>query len=382
MTILGFSVSKPPNALGQGSPSRAGSANAARVEGLAAPSSRRLSNGLSVVRGRTGSGTAVVLAVPLGAGRTGGERSSALIDRLMTVLPEGARAGLVERAHADRAFVEFVTSAPESALELALFAAALRMSPLDAAVEPSLRALHRSALDPRNAVLVVLSPLEPAALDAMLDRTVARVSTRAVDPPSLRDEGPPPRGWQRTGDGAWRRSWSVVGDRSPDHYAVELLSWILAGGRRGLLPLAFAERGGRGAIADSFVDASAPRDQWHLSLRYGSARAQRPALDAIADDVLGRLAREGVTGAELNRARELWRVQWLAAQSSVEGLALRYARFESRWGNARLALTEADRFDAVTVQDVQRVLNETLAADAAHDEAASSAAPRASESSR
>lgn len=328
------------------------------------PRTRRLSNGVTVVSATVGgAGAATVLAVPAGSARgEGGDVLAQLVARQHGLeRTRCERAGLASSVVSDRAWVEFVTRAPAPAIELALWREASRLDVL-AATEPApLRAAHRASFDPSHAVLVVVSALDSAALDAMIDRTVGRIPSRATAMPTVAVASDPPSGWRRSEDGSWSRAWSIVGDRTPDHYAIELISWAMAEGRRALLPTYFAERTVRGAvIVDSFVDHELERDRLHLELRYASAQGTRPALDSLADDLLTRIAREGITGAELARARERWRVEWRAGESSAERLALRWARFEARFGNARLALTEEDRYDAVTVQDVLRVMNQQI----------------------
>lgn len=326
------------------------------------PRTRRLANGVTVVSATvSGASAATVLAVPAGSARAdGGEALSQLVARQATIERERCeRAGLSTTVSRDRAWVEYVTRAPAASLELALWREATRLDALAASEPAATRAAHRAAFDPSHAVLVVIAPAEGPALDALVDRTIGRIPSRATTMPAIARDRDPPEGWQRSDDGSWSRQWSVVGDRAPDHYAVELISWAMTEGRRALLQTHFGARAVRGAVSvDSFVDHELERDRFHLVLRYTNPQGARPALDALADELFARLAREGITGAELGRARERWRVAWRSGEGSIDRLALRWARFESRWGNARLALTEEDRYDAVTVQDVLRVIHQ------------------------
>ncbi len=327
------------------------------------PRARRLSNGMTLVSAQSAGAAAVVLAVPAGSARGDQPEASAeLVTRQASIeRPRCERAGLSSTVVRDRAWAEFVTRAPAASLELALWREASRLDALESSEPSAIRALHRAAFDPSHAVLVVIGPSDSATLDALVDRTVGRIPSRSTPVPTLARDADPPPAWQRTGDGGWARQWSVVGDRTPDHYALELISWVLADGRGALVPGFVASRSVRGAVlVESFVDHELERDRFHLALRYAAPQAQRPPLDTLVDELLSRLAREGVTGVELNRARERWRVAWREGEGSIERLALRWARLEARWGNARLAFTEEDRYDAVTVQDVLRVINQQL----------------------
>jgi hypothetical protein len=339
---------------------------------------RRLANGLTLVRAWSNavepSSVGLVLTVPLGARREASQSLSGVIELASAPDPRCDRAGIAANTQSDGAFTEFVSRVPAAAVELALWREAQRLNALAPSVANPVRRLHSRGLDPRNAVLVLVSsPAVADTLDALVDRTVGAIPSRDSQPLAMLAEPDAPSAWRASGEGPeqrWSRQWLVVGARSPDHYAFELLAFALHDPRFGPLSRLLAERSIRGAVlSDAFVEHRAERDHFRWTLGYATARGARPPLDSVADELLGRLSREGILGTELRAARERWRVQWLSTQGSPEGLARTLARFEARWGNARLALTEQDRFDAVTVQDVLRVLNERMSAPRAASEA-------------
>ncbi len=339
---------------------------------------RRLANGLNLVRAWSNavepSSVGLVLTVPLGARREASESLPGVIELASAPEPRCDRAGIAASTQSDGAYTEFVSRVPAAAVELALWREAQRLNALAPSVADPVRRLHSRGLDPRNAVLVLVTSASVAdTLDALVDRTVAAIPSRDSQPLAMLAEPDAPSAWRTFGEGPeqrWSRQWLVVGARSPDHYAFELLAFALHDPRFGPLSRLLAERSIRGAVlSDAFVEHRAGRDHFRWTLGYATARGARPPLDSVADELLARLAREGILGTELRAARERWRVEWLSTQGSPEGLARTLARFEARWGNARLALTEQDRFDAVTVQDVLRVLNERMIAPRAASEA-------------
>jgi hypothetical protein len=331
---------------------------------------RRLSNGLTLVHARSSDADreafGLSLSVAIGEARESFASAPLVVARVSTAEPRCDRLGIFTRIIAEPAYTDFVSRGPAAALDVALWREASRLNALSSEVDPAVRAAHGRAFDPRNAVLAIVSSIEPAALDALVDRTVGVIPSRQTQPLAMRDDSTSTlsTAWsvsEERGQPQWSRQWTVVGDRRPDHYAIELLAYALHDARFGPLARTLNDRSVRGVVlSDAYVDHRTDRDVLHWTLRYATARGSRPALDQVADETLARLAREGILGSELRAARERWRLDWQSAQSSVDALALRLGRFESRWGNARLALTEQDRFDAVTVQDVLRVLHERI----------------------
>jgi predicted Zn-dependent peptidase len=328
---------------------------------------RTLANGLRVVSSHRPSalGAGLALVVPAGLAREGagdGAVARRALDRAARPEPRCDRAAIDTRATIDDGWVELVSRAPTTALELALWREASRLDALADGEDPELRAFYRWAYDPSHAVLSVVSSLDPSQLDAMIDRTVGAIPSRRTSLASVRPAPAVESAW-REDDRArgWSRVFAIPGARTPDHYALELLTRVLADGARSRAASFVAERGVRGAVlAESFVEHREEADRLHVRLRYATDRGGRPALSTLGDELLALLAREGVSGAALSRARERWRASWRASASAVDGEALRLASFESRWQNARLALTEEDRYDAVTVQDVLRAVNVEL----------------------
>lgn len=342
---------------------------------VAAPSGpsvgvRRLANGLTVVIAHSPafdrSTFGAALSVAGGPSRRGlGAQWPAVLARIAVYDAACDRAGVATERRSDGVWTELLSRGPVSALEAALVREAQRLNALALSEPSAVRAAHAQAFAPANTVLaVVLATEHTRALDEALARSVERVPARAIGASEVEVDRAGDAPWSVSGDGEgqqWTRRWSVPGDRSPDHYALELLAYSLRDPRFGPLARLLQERSIRGAIAsDASLDHSAGHDQLRWSLRFTTPRANRPALDRVGDELLARIARDGMLGSDLRVARERWRRDWLASQSTAESLALSLVRFEARWGNARLALTEADRYDAVTVQDVTRVLNEQL----------------------
>ncbi len=330
---------------------------------------RTLDNGVRVVIVRRPSAPGVGLALRVDPASTSGSppRAAPRVEEGAGTDPRCARAGILSRGAWDRGAIAWVGNAPTRALELALWCHAQRLSRGAPGADPS-------ALGPTDLSRVVLAlvlPEEPADLDAMLGRTLGALvaGDARPSPPSARAPEPPePSGWRPESGReseqtvGWTRAFAVAPARTPDHYALVLLTRVLAGGPRSRVARFAAERGISGVVvAESYVEQRPlAQDQLRLTLRYAAPRAGRPSLATIGDALLSVLARDGVTGSELAAARARWRAEWIAGQSSPDDAAARYAAFESIWGNARLALTEADRFDAVTVQDVLRVVHGSL----------------------
>jgi zinc protease len=76
---------------------------------------------------------------------------------------------------------------------------------------------------------------------------------------------------------------------------------------------------------------------------------------------LDSIAKKGITERELDKARNRIRSAFVMALQSNLQRAQRVAEFELYWGDGSLLNTEADKYLAVTAEDVQRVAKQYFA---------------------
>jgi predicted Zn-dependent peptidase len=75
------------------------------------------------------------------------------------------------------------------------------------------------------------------------------------------------------------------------------------------------------------------------------------------------IAGKGITERELEKAKNRVRSSFIMGLQSNLQRAMRVAEFELYWGDGNLLNTEADRYLAVTLADVQRVAKQYFAAE-------------------
>ena len=142
--------------------------------------------------------------------------------------------------------------------------------------------------------------------------------------------------------------------RTPDHYALELLAVILGDGESSRL---YQELVKRREVANSVeVNTEDRRGPdlftfWVVLSEGRTPEQVRPLIYRALDDV----ARNGVTGRELQKAHNRARAAFVFGLQSNLQRAMQLAEFEMYDGNAALLRTELDRYLAVTSADVRRV---------------------------
>jgi zinc protease len=230
------------------------------------------------------------------------------------------------------------------------------------ATHETLRGYYARHYVPDNMTLVVVGPVDPAAVRAA---TIAAFGSR------------PAAGYVRSSVGApvpleGMRARSVerperqtqlgfawlappLGD--PDMPAVDVLSHILGGSRSSRLNQALRER----ARLVSSISA------WYGALQGAGALGVTAQLEGSDQDAvekaimaeIGRLQSDGVTAEELARAVTASEAEREFSRETVEGLALAYGRAETTW-NLEAERTYVDRIRAVTRDQVQQAARRYL----------------------
>jgi predicted Zn-dependent peptidase len=84
------------------------------------------------------------------------------------------------------------------------------------------------------------------------------------------------------------------------------------------------------------------------------------SVEQIVYDELDKIAEEGITQEELERAKTRARSDLIGELDSNMGLAIQFAQKKTLTGDWRNVFRDLDELDAVTVADVQRVAKETF----------------------
>jgi zinc protease len=228
----------------------------------------------------------------------------------------------------------------------------------------NLNAHYKTYYVPNNAFVVVVGDFSSDEILARIKQAFGKIP-RGAEPPKVTLEEPPQKGERRV---ALKKEaelpllamyYHVPSVLSPDAYALDLLSTILAGGRSSRMyqDLVYQKQIATGVDADydglaigpttfSFTAQVMPDKQ--------TAEVER-AIDALIEQIKS----EPVTDRELQKAKNQVEASFVFGQDSIFGQAMRLARFESvaRW---QLIDGYLPGIRAVTAADVLRVAKKYL----------------------
>ncbi len=223
---------------------------------------------------------------------------------------------------------------------------------------------------PDNAVLSIAGDFDPAEARALVEKFFGPIPSGGRKPP-LPDMSLPPT------FGEWRRE--VVPDNvvvprlflafrspvfgSPEYYAASVLGAILGMGK--------GSRFQKRLVRERRVASDASAFTFDLAKGADILVADVTAYPDVAADVLeSEVAREiddvyrnGVSGAEVERAIALVETGFVSALQSAGDRADRLSMFATFFGDPSLVNEQADHYRAVTAEDVNRFARDRLGED-------------------
>ncbi len=237
------------------------------------------------------------------------------------------------------------------------------MADLRAASLEDVRAFHRRYYAPDNAVLSFAGDFEPAEALALVRRHFGMIPARNA--PAWVDPGFAGQTAERAESmvdpmarlPAFHLAYHIPARRTPDHYALEILTAVLGAGESSRL---YQELVKTLEIASSIEVETEDRRgpdllaMWCVLAQGHTGAEARAVIYRQLDDI----GRNGITARELDKARNQYRTAFVFGIQSNMSRARRLAEYELYDGNAALLRTELDRYLAVTAADVQRVARE------------------------
>ena len=158
---------------------------------------------------------------------------------------------------------------------------------------------------------------------------------------------------------ATMHAWRAPKETDPDAYALELLGNILSSGRSSRLykRLVEKEQAALDVQAFPYLLESAGMLGVHAVGQRGVTLDQ---LDALIDEEVERVKKDGVTEEEYQKARNQQEAAFASSSGAMSTRAKNLARYHLFYGDANLINTELDRYLAVKREDLQRVANKYL----------------------
>jgi predicted Zn-dependent peptidase len=233
------------------------------------------------------------------------------------------------------------------------------MADLDAAKFEWVAAFHDEYYGPDNAVLTIAGDFDPDEAMRLVREYFGNAQKRKVAPVF----SPPPVPEQKTErhteitDTNARtpgllESWVIPPSRTADHYAIELASTILGGGESSRLYQRLVRGDGQAQSVDVGTDDQRGPDFVVLKAVL-SERGQLPAVSRTVDAEIGKLAAQGPTPAEVEKAKSQVISHFVFGLESNLHRATELGLFEVFWGDARLLSREVEQYKAVTVAQIR-----------------------------
>jgi zinc protease len=217
---------------------------------------------------------------------------------------------------------------------------------------------------PNNAYIVVTGDFSTEEILAKIKSAFEKIP-RGAEPPKVRAEEPPQRGERRV---ILKKEaelpfilmyYHAPNLKSPDNYALDLLSVVLAGGRSSRLyhELVYQKRIARNIDADY---SGVSIDPTGFSVTAQLMPGKEPAeVEREIDGLLEKVKSELVSERELQKAKNQIESSYIYAQDSIFGQAMKIGYYEAAAG-WRMMDAYLDGIRRVTREDIRRVAKQYL----------------------
>jgi len=230
---------------------------------------------------------------------------------------------------------------------------------LKAASINDVQAFHDTYYVPNNATLVLAGDFETKLAQGLVEQYIGRVPQGKPVPRDIPKEPAQKFTKEFTVTESWPLpavvvSHHITNDGHPDAYPLHILAKILSDGDSSRIYRALVYE--KPMALAAFGEAKLIE---HPNLFYAVAIVQpgnRP--EAVLKELqsqLDRVKTEGVTAAELNRAKRQWARDYILGRDTVQQKALHLAHAVVIHNDIKTADGEFDLFQNVTLADVQRV---------------------------
>lgn len=232
---------------------------------------------------------------------------------------------------------------------------------------PEIEKLNRQdALDfyvryytPANAVVVIVGDVEPEEAKALAEQTYGKVANRVDVQPRLRPQEPEPVAVRhvtlfdpRVAQPSLQRSYLVPSESTAapgESEALEVLTHILANGSVSrLYQQLVVEKKVAASVTGWYHSSALDKSRFTLAVS-PAAGVSLPQLEAALDDVLSGVMAQGVSAAEVERAKNRIVADWVYAQDSQMSLARTYGAALTTGSTVEQVYTFPERVKEVTV---------------------------------
>lgn len=239
------------------------------------------------------------------------------------------------------------------------------MADLDSARIEDVQQFFRTYYAPNNATLTLTGDFDPAQARQLIQQYFGSIPS-AQAPPPVQCESPftdlPRRDTIRDANAAlpaFMSAYGAVPLTHPDAYALDLLSNIMGSGNSSRLNQRLVKQERAASLAVLFSDLRRGPGLMFFYLRANQG-VDAARLEALLDEEIEKLLRDGVTEAELQRAKNQQRAGFIRGLQTAMGRAETLQRYALYFGDPAELRNDLARFDAVTREDVLRVARQYL----------------------
>jgi zinc protease len=241
------------------------------------------------------------------------------------------------------------------------------MQDLDSAQLEWVRAFHDSYYAPNLAVLSIAGDFEPdeamQLVHRFFDTGKKQEKVIAYEPSEFPDQTSPRTATLEDAHAktpAFLYGWSIVPNRDPDHYPLELAMSILSDGESSRLHQKLVRDKGLAQEVWGWTEDHRGPDIAGLQIKLAEG-ARLADAQKTTDGVIETLTKDGPSDAEMTKVRNRVEASFLFGLQSNLQRANKLGQYELFYGDARLVAGEPAKYFAVTKDDIKRVLAKYIA---------------------
>jgi len=212
---------------------------------------------------------------------------------------------------------------------------------------------------PNNATMIVVGDVTPDEVFSLAKKYIGPIP-RQPDPEPVRTIEPEQKGERRL---VLEReaqlpilmmAWHIGAAGDPDQAALELLNTILTRGESSRLYRRMVDQEQVAIRVNGFSDEGFAPGLTRIVVNL-AAGASTDKVEAILDEELARIAKDGVTQAELTKAKNIFVADFWRGLRTINGKAQAIGQFEVFHGDYTKLFSAADRYEAVTADQIREV---------------------------
>lgn len=238
---------------------------------------------------------------------------------------------------------------------------------LDASKLPEIKAFHSTFYRPDNATLVIVGDFKPEEVEEWVKKYFGAIPKPTTPIPRVTAKEPPRKADKRETSYSPRAplpalavTYLAPSIRSEDSPALSLVGEILGGGESSRLyqKMVYEQQIVQSVACDADMREDLGLIAFRLILASGKPMAD---VEKALNQEIEKVLKEGVTQAELDKAKNRFLTGKLSERETVNGKASALGQAVVVYGDATRVNTDLAKLQAVTVDEIKQVMNKYIA---------------------